>query len=219
MAAIPVAGDCPDALICRKGPWSCGGQTVVMLEFGAMRQSQPVRKAGSAIELQVEKVGQLFDTLDPQPFRERDLDREAEEYIVSWARELPHRLPVCIRVHMPAAEAAGEQALHLEAAMRRYFAYRMEIAASDLTELFRHGRYSLLVGICVLALCVVGGGFFARMIPNFEVARFVSEGFIILGWVANWRPIEIFLYDWWPIVRRRKLFERLSRARIEVKAR
>ena len=35
-----------------------------------------------AIELHVNEIAQLFHTLDPSPFRERDLDREAEEFIV-----------------------------------------------------------------------------------------------------------------------------------------
>jgi hypothetical protein len=34
----------------------------------------------NAIEVRVEKMTQLFDTLDPFPFRERDLDQHAEEY-------------------------------------------------------------------------------------------------------------------------------------------
>jgi len=45
----------------------------------------------------------------------------------------------------------------------------------------------------------------------------VEESFLILGWVANWRPLEIFLYDWWPIARRRDLHRRLSKAIVESK--
>jgi hypothetical protein len=29
----------------------------------------------------------LFNAIDPSPFRERDLDPNAEEFIVEWARE------------------------------------------------------------------------------------------------------------------------------------
>jgi hypothetical protein len=47
----------------------------------------------------------------------------------------------------------------------------------------------------------------------------LREGLILLGWVANWRPIEIFLYEWWPIVRHRNLLRRLSQAQIVVTAR
>jgi hypothetical protein len=54
-----------------------------------------------AIELRVNEVAQLFHTLDPFPFRERDLDREAEDFIVGWARELPIDQPIRIVVHFP----------------------------------------------------------------------------------------------------------------------
>src|SRR6266545_6709844 len=43
--------------------------------------------SGYLIELRVNNVAQLLHTLDPFPFRGRDLDKEAEEFIVGWARE------------------------------------------------------------------------------------------------------------------------------------
>jgi hypothetical protein len=43
------------------------------------------------IEIRVDEVSQLFNTLDPLPFHERDLDSDAEEYIVGWAREIAHQ--------------------------------------------------------------------------------------------------------------------------------
>jgi hypothetical protein len=36
------------------------------------------------------------------------------------------------------------------------------------------------------------------------------EGLVIGGWVAMWRPLEIFLYDWWPIHAEARLFDRLA---------
>jgi len=38
----------------------------------------------------------------------------------------------------------------------------------------------------------------------------LHEGLLIGGWVAMWRPLEIFLYDWWPIRADWKLFDRLA---------
>lgn len=170
----------------------------------------------STIELRVEKVGQLFESFDPMPFRERDLDRNAEEYIVGWARELPRRSRIRIRVHLPQAEASHETAEAVREAFSRYFHYRAETTAGSLSELFRIGRYSLLVGLLLLALCLTAGEFVGRLPGARHFAALAKEGLIILGWVANWRPIEIFFYDWWPIVRRRRLFERLAQAKIEI---
>jgi len=168
----------------------------------------------AVLELRVEKVAQLFDTLDPLPFREKDLDREAEDFIVGWARELPSTARACLRIHLPAHEASGEEAEHVIPALQRYFAHRADAAAKETKELFRLGRIFLAIGIAVLAACVALGGLLARLIPNPELARLINEGLIILGWVANWRPLEIFLYDWWPILRRKRLYQRLAIARI-----
>ena len=171
----------------------------------------------AVIELQIDKVGQLFDTLDPMPFREKDLDRAAEDYIVGWARELPRKIPIRILIHLPASEASEEHMRMIQEAVKRYFAYRAEVAGRDLSELFRIGRYSLLVGLTVLALCVTTG----RLVMNRagQFGALLNEGLIILGWVANWRPIEIFLFDWWSIVRHRNLLRRLAQATVEIEKR
>ena len=41
------------------------------------------------IEMHLREMSQLFDSLDHSPFREKDLDRNAEEYIVESLKELP----------------------------------------------------------------------------------------------------------------------------------
>ena len=169
----------------------------------------------STIELQIDKIGQLFETFDPMPFRERDLDRNAEEYIVGWARELPRHHRIQLRVHIPAAEASHENIAAVKDAFSRYFRYRADVTTGSLRELFRIGRYSLVVGLVVLALCLAMGQFLGSLPLVQPFGTFIKEGLIILGWVANWRPIEIFIYDWWPIVLRRRLFDRLAEADVE----
>ena len=169
------------------------------------------------IELRVEEISQLFDNLDPFPFRERDLDKDAEAYIVGWARELPRSQPLRLVVHLPATEAATRQANQLGEAMKRYFAGRADAARLELKELFRVGRRSLYIGICVLAACLLLGQVVAGRLGTGYAGRFVEESLIILGWVANWKPMEIMLYDWLPMKRRLDLYERLERAEVVLK--
>jgi hypothetical protein len=172
----------------------------------------------SVVEVRVEEVIQLFDTLDPFPFRERDLDKEAEEYIVSWARELPQNRPIRIIVHAPASEVGGEVARQLEPALSRYFSYRAEAVDRDLKDLFRVGRRSLAIGLAALAACVLMSAAITKVLGIGAVSRFFEEGLVILGWVANWKPIQTFLYDWWPIARRRDLYRRLADGKVELQA-
>jgi len=46
----------------------------------------------------------------------------------------------------------------------------------------------------------------------------VGEGMLIIGWVAMWRPLEIFLYEWVPIRRRCRILSKLSKTPVIVQA-
>ncbi|CFX03415.1 conserved protein of unknown function [Candidatus Filomicrobium marinum] len=170
------------------------------------------------IEVRVNEISQLFDTLDPLPFRDRDLDPHAEEYIVGWAREFPRRRAFTIIVHAPKHELGNKYAQQLEAALRSYFNYRADVVEGELKELFKVGRKSLLIGMAVLATCTVAAQAIPEIVGPGSISRFFGEGLVILGWVANWKPMEIFLYEWWPLGRRRDLYRRLGQACVEVKA-
>ena len=171
----------------------------------------------NAIEVRIEKVAQLFHSLDPFPFREKDLDNDVEEFIVGWARELPSDKPLRIVIHLPETEASTSEAHELGAAFAQYFDYRARVIALDLNELFRVGRRAMAIGLTVLSFSVITSQTVAATFASSPIGRVTEESLLIFGWVANWRPIEIFLYDWWPIVRRRNLYQRLSAAHVELR--
>src|SRR5580765_7999345 len=52
------------------------------------------------IELNLREINQLFNTMDPSPFHEKDLDHDAEEFIVSWAREFPLNEQVVLVIYL-----------------------------------------------------------------------------------------------------------------------
>src|SRR5262245_4100449 len=110
---------------------------------------------GNVIELRVDDVSQLFQTLDPFPFREKDLDQEAEDYIVGWARELPRGRPIGIVIHVPDRTADSKAAREVGPALAHFFSDRAEAAQRDLNELFRVGRRAMLIGIVILVVCLV----------------------------------------------------------------
>ena len=49
----------------------------------------PIPRKCSVIEVHVGELKQLFNAIDPSPFRDKDLDPKAEEFVVGWAKELP----------------------------------------------------------------------------------------------------------------------------------
>jgi hypothetical protein len=76
---------------------------------------------------------------------------------------------------------------------------------------------SLVIGVLVLAVCVAGAQYANVLMGEGPLVTVTRESLLILGWVANWRPLEIFLYEWWPIARRRNLYRRLSSANVELR--
>ena len=110
-------------------------------------------------------------------------------------------------------DASDANSKELNEACHRYFAGRAIAVQHELNELFRVGRRSLAIGIPILVACFIS----ARFAAGCPVQRLVEESLLILGWVANWRPLEIFLYDWWPLTRRRDLYRRLAAAAVELR--
>ena len=170
----------------------------------------------AAIAIHVRTFNQLFNSFDPSPFYEKDLDDAAEEHIVGWAREMPPDAPIEIAVHLPAEEAQRARAADLAGALSHYFEYRAQQLEREQRELFRIGRSALAIGIAVLVFCLTASQMLAPFIPNPTLARIVEESLIIVGWVANWRPIEIYLYDWWPIRRNIHLYRRIAAAPVTI---
>jgi hypothetical protein len=162
------------------------------------------------IEVYVGQLKQLFNAMDPSPFRERDLDPNAEEFIVGWAREAPAKAQLALLVHVDRSAGEAEEAAVLRDAVHEFFAHRADASRRRLKRLFQLGRTSLGIGLVFLTASILAGEFAADAIGGGRVADVVRESFLIGGWVAMWRPLEVFLYDWWPVRAEIRLVERLS---------
>jgi hypothetical protein len=73
------------------------------------------------------------------------------------------------------------------------------------------------MGLGVLGVSIALSQIVHSALPDLALTRALAEGIIIFGWVANWRPAEIFLYDIWAARRRLSLYRRLADARVELK--
>lgn len=170
------------------------------------------------IDIKLSTVQQLFNSFDPSPFYARDIDADAEAWIVGAVRDFPLAAPLKLVLHLPANDVDAAGALDLERALASYFGDRYEGARRDLRYLLRTGRYAFFAGLSFLAVCLglrqllltYGGG---------VVSDIASEGLLIIGWVAMWRPVEIFLYDWWPIRRMSHVYAKAASLPVEIRAR
>lgn len=169
------------------------------------------------IEIRINSPEQLLNSLDPAPFRSRDLDDKAADYILGTAEEAGESGRLLLVIELPIREAQRELARELPVAIRNSFTYRADCARRDLRDLFRRGRISLAIGLLVLLTCMLSVQFIESLVGGTTVGRTLEQGLFIVGWVAIWRPMEIFLYDWWPLKRKINLLNILSDIEVEIR--
>jgi hypothetical protein len=186
--------------------------------------SEPVRDIESMyhkqdgrvlIEIKLTSVIQLFNSFDPAPFYEKEIDTEAEHYIVDTVRDFPAKTKFKIHIYLPPALVASDEAKKIIPAIHTHFHYRMLVADRKFRSKFRFGRVSLLIGLSFLAVALVARQIVATM-NNPILAQLFSDSLLIIGWAAMWEPITVLLYELWPIIRSRKIYEKISTMEIEV---
>jgi len=168
------------------------------------------------IEVHISELQQIFNSLDPTPFRKRDLDPKAEAFIADWAREKHGDAPLGLLIHVDREAASTEQISTVQGAVRDYFADRANVTRRQLRQLFQRGRTSLAIGLVFLAVSILLGNVIEGMLQDTSFAGVARESLLIGGWVAMWRPLEVFLYDWWPIRAEARLFDRLSAMTVRI---
>ncbi len=184
----------------------------ILTTYSVERSGTDARSPLGKIELNLTAPSDLFNALDPSPLVGRDLDDEVEAYIVESARELPHR-DYALAIHFAGQRPSTDEAGALARAISSYFLYRRDVQARRLRLLMREGRQALAIGLVFLALCVSLGFIAVNLVPT-PLGSLLNEGFLIIGWVANWRPIEVFLYDWRPMRQQREILGSLARMEI-----
>jgi hypothetical protein len=162
------------------------------------------------IEVRVGELRQLFNAMDPSPFRQKDLDPNAEQFILDWAREAPRDARLALLVYLDRPAGLPEEPAVLRDAIREFFRLRAESVRRQLRRLFRVGRISLLIGLAFLAASIAVGDLVAGALSGRRLGEILRESLLIGGWVAMWRPLEIFLYEWWPIRAEARLHDRLG---------
>jgi hypothetical protein len=165
----------------------------------------------------VRELDAMFSSIDPSPLAERDLADETEHFIVSWARDLPN-VPLSLSVELGRPSRLPDPGPAVRDAVHMFFGRRAETAGRELRTMFRRGRVSLVIGLLFLTACVLTGDFLGHHIRDGGLASVLREGLTVAGWVAMWRPMEIFLYNWWPLASDRRLYARLARMPVTVTA-
>jgi len=164
------------------------------------------------VNIHVRDLAQMFNSLDPSPFWDRDLDRTAAEFIEEEFSEKRSAAVWYLHVHAQEGAASGKD---LQEAVQNYYERLANSSRRALQDHLWMGELALAFGAAIFLACMGARGLlrsaFAALSPMLD------EGLIILAWLALWRPAEVLLYEWVPLYRKRRLYERLAAIRVSVR--
>ncbi len=172
------------------------------------------RRAASTatVSVHVRELARLFNSLDPSPFWDRDLDRAAAEFIEDEFRDKQSARVWHLHVHVHEGDTS---AADLQTAVESYYGRLSNSARLALREHLWMGQLALLGGMTIFLLSMGIRGILGRTLGH--LPPMLDEGLIILAWLALWRPAEALIYGWVPFHRSRRLFERLAGMRVSVR--
>jgi hypothetical protein len=167
------------------------------------------REGTYIIELVLSDVKQLFNSFDPSPFREKELDRDAQEYIFNAVGDIPRSEPVELVMYIPRVMITAEIEEAITFGIHNHFRYQAAYAEKELRRLSRRGRGFLFLGFSILF-----GGVLARQVisvyePN-VLARAMEDMLLIISWVTLWEPVHIFLYERSPLKEKIQICEKIA---------
>jgi hypothetical protein len=167
------------------------------------------------IELVLRNVMQLFNSLDPSPFHEKELDPDAEEYIFNAVLDQPKKIPVKMAIYLPEEAIKDTTRESIILGIHNHFIYKSSVSDRELRRLFERGRLVLVIAMGILFMTLLARQALSTLEQDLLV-RMAGEGLLIFGWVTLWEPAYIFIYGWWPIVQKRKIYEKITTMEIDV---
>jgi hypothetical protein len=162
------------------------------------------------VRLELSDPRELFSASPPDPLAGRPYGESGVDRILNQLRPRPGRR-VRATIVLPEAARAPDLEARCRAALENFCSTRIAHIHNDRRSLWHEGRATLTRGLLFLAICMLGSRLVGEPVYLHPViARFLDEGFVIAGWVALWWPLDVLLYQRWPLARERRMYESLQ---------
>jgi hypothetical protein len=143
--------------------------------------------------IRLDSISDLFWPFDARPVADRTLSAEARWHLLDEWDRLRGDKPASLTVYAPASERSETDESAVRAAIHR----SLEKAAGPLRRvdpLSRQEMVALRIGIAFLFLSIVVSTAIERSTDD-VIMEGISQGILVVGWVALWRPAERFIVE------------------------
>jgi hypothetical protein len=164
--------------------------------------------------IRVPSVDELLDAYSVEPLERRPLRDDVRERILRAWIDTREERPAHLTVELPVDERRAGLDADLRKAIRNDLAQTYE--ASKRLHFFTRGeRREAEVAFLFLVVCLLASSLVDKLTANQALFTSISQGLVVLGWVAMWQPAQQVFHG---VSRRlsRKRYRELSQVPIEI---
>ncbi len=164
-------------------------------------------------------LGQLLDEGVPAWVQGKELTEEAEDALAGHLDEYRVSKPASMVIELPEKELATTTSSLITDAVRHHFGFRQDDLAHDLKISRREGVYSLILMLVNISILLLFAAYVVvNQIPLDSVIVVLIVGLIvILNWATIWDTYEHFVYDYRILLRKRKIFRKITKIPVTVR--
>jgi hypothetical protein len=154
--------------------------------------------------IRLDSIDQLFWGFEAGPVAKRTLSGDARWYLLDEWERVRDAEPSHLTVYAPESDRADTD----EDAVREAIWTSLRKSSGPLRRidpLSRQEKVSAWIGVAVLLACVWASTAMDQLTDNL-VVQGLSQGILLVGWVALWRPAERFVVEVVPHVFNRRRF-------------
>lgn len=168
------------------------------------------------ITVELRDTTELFDPPQTDPFEGRFTSDCGADQILEAARRA-RAVPLTIEVRVSGRPTHSEA--NVQRALAKYWEVRIEELRVRRRRVWSRGFKELAVGVLFLAVCLAVSASLSNVEWRTEwLGRFAIEGVIIVGWIALWHPVDMLLFEPWPLNSELRALARLTDATIQLDA-
>ncbi len=169
------------------------------------------------IAVNIERLEEFYDTLDPSYLYEKDLNPNLARYLTERIVVFPEKTDVKIEFHVPSEFKEKNYAADMTQAFRKHFEFEYLNSMVHKNKRIKKGLKTFFyAGIIFMSLMTLS--ILIKSVGRDNVIlKLISEGLFIGGWVSLWKPIEILIYDWLPLYEDERKYKRLRDIKVKIK--
>jgi hypothetical protein len=163
------------------------------------------------ISVVLKNYANIFNELDPAPFRKRDLDQDLRDYLEDSSADIPLKYDIILQFNISVEAKALEKEEKIESGLKTYFSFVRDQMGSRIRRsyeksvIYVFGAFILLSASYLLRLVLTSNIFFTILI----------EGITIGGWVFLWEAISTFAFRNRELKSKYRQYKRFAKATIQ----